>query len=181
MWATEKWESDKLKHLAHLLHFPILFHQFNGCIKGKCIWMPVLLDPTLKTFLIKGFCQSREPITNKCDYSHLSLQLHFRHQSSYASTWYSCLVVNCLLYKMEMHCSLCLHADLFLSSCIPIPPPIPIDHFPLHYLSPSFLCRCAPNMVQTGIWVTLSSFSLHSPVCVKLVQSLSRVWAWENK
>lgn len=29
------------------------FHQFNGYVKGKYIWLPVRLDPTLKTLLIK--------------------------------------------------------------------------------------------------------------------------------
>lgn len=69
----------------------------------------------------------------------------------------------------------------FFPSAFASHPPL-IDHFSSPPLSsPSFFSHYAPNMVQTGIWVTLSSFSLHPAVSVKLVQSLSRVPAWKNK
>lgn len=176
-WEMRKWQ---MKHLAHVLRFPILFSSVwwlrkrgnvNGC---QCFWTQLW-----KLGLANVFVEAGDQLLT-------SEIIPIAHRNRVSDT--DSGICFLLLLSSKLPPTQDANALLSPSPCrsisLPLHPyftPTPMDHFPRHYLSPSFLCRRAPNMVQMGIWVTLSSFSLHSPVCVKLVQSLSRVWAWRNK
>ena len=126
------------------------FHQFNGYIKGKYIWLPVLLDPTLKTLRIRcvfvkaGIQLLTSGISNV---SHCSRILD-RNQVMHLLFARRLLRSSKLPFIQDGN-------SIALSPCrsisFPLLPPPSIDHFPLLYLSPSFFSHYAPNIVQTGI------------------------------
>lgn len=71
-WEIRKWQMNSFGPSPSIQQS---FHQFNGCINGKHIWLPVFLAPNFETCLI-CFWWSLVSFTNKWD-EYLLLQ--FRH------------------------------------------------------------------------------------------------------